>query len=233
MTNTKESFLFSHDKMKIQELWSTFWTLSCVFIIGDGGLLVSFVFPIFNNLTLLTESGTWVISAGESFWCHGNILVWNACSTPTEYDIRNFGFKFHDTETNVTLNNIERSCIMTVCPLLIVYVFMCYRIFSSIITFPDLKLTHNGMSMLIYLCIKIMFLVYLINGWVFCFCMAWSEMVLPLCVCVCIKGRSKCSSSSNVNINTVVKSKWTARTTAGLPKLTYLMVYNTKVQGCA
>jgi hypothetical protein len=60
---------------------------------------------------------------------------------------------------------------MTVCPLLIVYVFICYRIFFSVITFSDLKLTHNGMYMLIYMYIKIMFLVYLMNGWVFCFCM--------------------------------------------------------------
>ena len=188
MTNTKESFLFSHDCMrKVQELWSTFWTLSCVFVIGGGGLLVSFVFNIFSNLTLLTESGTWVISAGESLWCHGNILVWNACSTPTKYDIRNFGFKFHDTETNVrTLNNRQRSCIVTVCPLLIVYVSMCYRIFFSVITFSDLKLTHNGMSLFIYLYIKIMFLAYLMNGLVFYICMGRSETVLPLCVCVCV-----------------------------------------------
>ena len=89
------------------------------------------------------------------------------------------------TQKNVTtLNHIQRSCIMTVCPLLIVYVFICYRIFFSVTTFSDLKLTHNGMSVLIYLYIKIMFLVYLMNGWVFCFCMTRSETVLPLCVCV-------------------------------------------------
>jgi len=55
--------------------------------------------------------------------------------------------------------------------LLIVCVFMCYRIFFSVITFSDLKLTHNGMSMFIYPYIKVMFLVYLMNGWVFFFCM--------------------------------------------------------------
>ena len=63
-----------------------------------------------------------------------------------------------------TLNNIQRSCIVTVCPLLIVCVLICYRIFFSVIAFSDLKLTHNGMSMFIYLYIKVMFLVYLMNG---------------------------------------------------------------------
>jgi len=149
--------------MTVWEKFRNYGPHSCVFVIGGGGLLVSFIFPIFSNLTLLTESGTWVMSAGESLWCHGNI----------------------DTETDVTtLNNIQRSCIMTVCPLLTVYIFMCYRIFCSVTTFSGLKLTHNGMSMLLYLCTKIMFLVYLMNGWVFCFCMAWSETVLPLFVCV-------------------------------------------------
>jgi len=43
MKNTKETFLFSHDNMReVEELWSTFCALSCVFVIGDG-LLVSFV----------------------------------------------------------------------------------------------------------------------------------------------------------------------------------------------
>jgi hypothetical protein len=123
----KANFPFSHDNIrKVQELWST---LSCVFFIGDGGLLVSHIFPIFSNLTLLAESGTSVISAGESLLCRGNIVVWNACCTATKYDIRNYGFKFHNTETNVTtLNSIERSCIMTVCPLLIV----CFRVLQDI-----------------------------------------------------------------------------------------------------
>jgi hypothetical protein len=44
MTNTKETFLFSHGSMRdAEELWFTFCTLSCVFVIGDGGLLVSFI----------------------------------------------------------------------------------------------------------------------------------------------------------------------------------------------
>jgi len=44
MTNTKETFLFSRDSMReVEELWSTFCTLSYVFVIGDDGLPVSFI----------------------------------------------------------------------------------------------------------------------------------------------------------------------------------------------
>ena len=37
------SFFHGDNMKEVQELWSTFWTLSCVFVIGDGGLLVSFI----------------------------------------------------------------------------------------------------------------------------------------------------------------------------------------------
>jgi len=125
---------------------------------------------------------------------------------------------------------------MTVCPLLIVCVFMCYRIFFYVITFSDLKLTHNGMSY-VHLSVyksNISCLPYEWAGFLFVYDMKWNSVTfVHVHACTCIKGGSECSSSSsNVNINTIIKSEWQACTTAHLPKLTYLMVYNAKVQGC-
>jgi len=57
MTNTKETSLFSHDSMReVEESWSTFCTLSCVFVIRDGGLLVCFVNPYPANVEYRVSS---------------------------------------------------------------------------------------------------------------------------------------------------------------------------------
>ena len=61
MTNTKETFLFSHGSMRdAEELWFTFCTLSCVryWRWWVASQLHLGKHRIFINLTLLTESGT-------------------------------------------------------------------------------------------------------------------------------------------------------------------------------